>query len=386
MSRQNTAKSEAQFIDVPGLTLNERLWLGANGGSAPKSFIKQTASTSRTDRWTPRHLVPAPLSKPSTAKSTVRQMESLEDIPLVNRPDTEQDSHPSRRLSEGFAQLFIDPEVENVQKKIQEQLKGRRHFRVQEGSDDGFMTKESFVKTLTRYGLALTDNERDILFEFYDKDGTGELDYEEFMSGIRGTEFVQTARSYGFETPDPGFHDEDPEGGFGHYVPPTDDLVEHTPRCAKAWQQQRALDQCPFGTDRRIFGGKWQYRTSSLIKAEAVVAPRYGKTSFPARKTLDDVIAVIADKLQERSKNTLAFTRMFNHFDTDKNGSIDRTEFEKLLDIYNIALTDDEISELFDHFGAEDGGIKYLPFVKTVEDFRRKHPLGGIAGVGRSLG
>lgn len=280
----------------------------------------------------------------------------------------------------------VDPEIGVIQKKLQTQLKGRRHFRVQEGTEDGFMTKESFTKTLTRYGLDLSHNERDMLFEYYDRDGTGELDYEEFMVGIRGTEFVQTARSYGFETPDPGFHDEDPEGGFGHYVLPTDELVEHTPRSAKAWQQQRALDACPFGTDRRIFGGKWQYRTSSLIKAEAVVAPRYGKTSFPARKTIDDVIAVIADKLQERSKNTLAFTRMFNHFDTDHNGSIDRAEFEKLLDIYNISLTDEEIGELFDHFGAQDGGISYLPFVKTVEDSRRKHPLGGTAGVGRTVG
>ncbi len=53
-------------------------------------------------------------------------------------------------------------------------------------------------------------------------------------------------------------------------------------RSAKAWQQQRAADSCPFGTDRRIFGGKWQYRTSSLIKAEAVVAPRY-----PGQRTVN---------------------------------------------------------------------------------------------------
>ena len=116
----------------------------------------------------------------------------------------------------------------------------------------------------------------------------------------------------------------------------------------QAWPPQRALDSCPFGTDRRMVGGRWQYRTSSLIKAEPVVrvhvcpvkshskshflpivcltlrtlrryhempalcnhardnalqvAPRYGKTSFPARKELKDVVAVIADKHNERSK------------------------------------------------------------------------------------
>jgi len=272
------------------------------------------------------------------------------------------------------------PEVAQIQEKIQKQLKFKRHFRVE---GDGVMNKKNFCQTLTRYGLDLTMEEQNLLFAYYDKDGGGELDYQEFMKGIRGSEFVQTARSYGFETPDPGYFEEDPEGGFGHFVQPTEDLESHTPRMAKAWQTQRAVDSCPFGTDRRMFGGKWLFRTSSLIKAQPVVAPKYGKTSFPARKQMQDVVAVIADKLQERSKNTLAFTRMFNHFDQDKNGSIDRNEFEKLLDIYNIALNDDEINELFTHFGAEDGGIRYLPFVKTVEDFRRKHPLGGVAGVGR---
>jgi len=34
---------------------------------------------------------------------------------------------------------------------------------------------------------------------------------------------------------------------------------------------------------------------------------------------------VIAEKLNERSKGSLAFTRMFNQFDTDKSGFIDRT-------------------------------------------------------------
>jgi Ca2+-binding EF-hand superfamily protein len=93
-------------------------------------------------------------------------------------------------------------------------------------------------------------------------------------------------------------------------------------------------------------------------------------------------MVVIAEKLNERSKGSLAFTRMFNQFDRDKNGSIDREEFEKLLDIFNIALNDGEISVVFEHFGAEDGGIKYKPFVHTVEMQNRKHPLGGYAGSG----
>jgi len=43
--------------------------------------------------------------------------------------------------------------------------------------------------------------------------------------------------------------------------------------------------------------------------------------SFTDNTTL---LQVIADKLTERSKSSLAFQRMFNHFDGDKNGTIDK--------------------------------------------------------------
>jgi len=221
-------------------------------------------------------------------------------------------------------------DIATIQTKIQTQLKSRRNFKINEQDANSTLDKREFAHTLGRYGVHLDDNERNTLFDFYDKDGGGELDHAEFIQGIRGSEFVQTSRSYGFETPDPGYHDVDPEGGLGHFVDlnglERDSAMTHgTPRCAKAWQQQRAVDGCPFGTDRRMFGGNWQYRTSSLIKAEPVVAPRYGKTGFPARKELNDILTVIAEKLNERSKGSLAFTRMFNQFDTDKSGSIDRT-------------------------------------------------------------
>ena len=51
--------------------------------------------------------------------------------------------------------------------------------------------------------------------------------------------------------------------------------------------------------------------------------------------------------------------------------------------LYNIALNEEETTALFSHFGTGDGGIRYLDFVKTVEDHNKRHPLGGYAGAGR---
>ena len=71
----------------------------------------------------------------------------------------------------------------------------------------------------------------------YDSGG-GELDHQEFIQGIRGSEFVMTARSYGFETPDPGYFVESGDGGLGHYVDVTGIeretvQIANTPRSAK---------------------------------------------------------------------------------------------------------------------------------------------------------
>jgi hypothetical protein len=220
---------------------------------------------------------------------------------LAVEPDLDQNLPSVNAFTRGYTQEQLD-EIANIQTKIQGQLKSRRNFKVDE-ENNASLNLDHFKRTLTRYGLDLTEDESHKIFAFYDKDGGGELDHHEFIQGVRGSEFVQTARSYGFETPDPGYHAPDPEGGWGHYVDLAGQerdtaLTTGTPRCAKAWQQQRAVDGCPFGTDRRMFGGNWQYRTSSLIKAEPIVAPRYGKTGFPARKELNDIMHVIADKVR----------------------------------------------------------------------------------------
>ena len=57
--------------------------------------------------------------------------------------------------------------------------------------------------------------------------------------------------------------------------------------------------------------------------------------------------------------------------------SVSPAEFDKLLDIFNIELTDGETKVVFDHFGGEDGGIRYNPFVRTVVAQGAIHPLGG---------
>jgi Ca2+-binding EF-hand superfamily protein len=242
------------------------------------------------------------------------------------------------------------------------------------------MDQHAFARTLKRHGLELTGEERDLLFKFYERDRGGTLDYKEFFKGLRGSDFLQTSRSYGFETPDPHYHDELVGGGYGHYFPIHADLPPKTPRAFKAWLQQYSTESCPFATDRKIFGGTWQYRTSQLMRAHPIVSPRYGRTGFPARKTLADILRVISDKISERSTSKFAFAAIFRQFDRNGDGVIDREELGKVLDRYNIGLAPDEMDRLFKYFCTQAGGINYADFVRAIDDYRRQHPLGGYSG------
>ena len=378
-------QSPLQFVDVPNSgNVRPGTWITKDKpGDLPTIPLGTKATPTRIDRWTPRHSTAA-TSRPAT--QTLRHPGTAGTETSHLEEDTHAETEESMAFSRGYTQKELD-DIRKIQDKIKRQLKDRKKFKIDTSDHNSTLTSATFKKTLHRYGIDLPDDECEVIFKYYDKDGGGELDHQEFIQGIRGSDFVSTSLSYGFETPDPGYHVDNDEGGLGHFVDLAGAERETalrlgTARCSKAWSQQRSLDSCPFGTDRRMFGGLWQYRTSQLIKGEPVVAPRYGKTSFPARKELSDVMAVIASKLEERSRGALAFTRMFNQFDKDKNGSIDRDEFNKLLDVFNIELNERETKVVFEHFGAECGGIRYTPFVKTVVAQGAIHPLGGLAGNG----
>ena len=48
------------------------------------------------------------------------------------------------------------------------------------------LDREEFVWALKEYGLELTKHEFDKLFKFFDKNCDGEVNYEEFLVGVRG--------------------------------------------------------------------------------------------------------------------------------------------------------------------------------------------------------
>ena len=73
-------------------------------------------------------------------------------------------------FSRGYTQQQLD-DIHAIQQKIQSQLKHRRNFKVDQSRSHSSLNLAAFKKTLTRYGVDISDDESSKLFSFYDKDG-----------------------------------------------------------------------------------------------------------------------------------------------------------------------------------------------------------------------
>tara|TARA_B110000090_G_C13266527_1_gene402454 strand:+ start:608 stop:805 length:198 start_codon:yes stop_codon:yes gene_type:complete len=54
---------------------------------------------------------------------------------------------------------------------------------------NGALSMSEFKKAMKECDMDLTTSETSALFSFFDKDGSGDIDFEEFLAGVRGQYF-----------------------------------------------------------------------------------------------------------------------------------------------------------------------------------------------------
>lgn len=61
-----------------------------------------------------------------------------------------------------------------------------RSFRIADRDHSGSITLDEFHSAMRNYGMKLTPSELKVLMVYFDKDGDGTIDYNEFLVGMRG--------------------------------------------------------------------------------------------------------------------------------------------------------------------------------------------------------
>ena len=196
-----------------------------------------------------------------------------------------------------------------------------RAFKYFDLQDTGLCSKEIFTKTMLKIGItSLSDLEISELFEQFNPNKDGLLDYKEFVSNLYSNKSISSKKKL----------------------------------------------QVPNPTPTQIPAPDYQKIQNNLNKKE-----------FLNQTPVEKVLNQIREKLSSRGiKEVCSIARYFRVVDENNTQTIDFKEFKKCCEQFQLNLTDNEIQIAFVSFDRDNTGeIDYDEFLRTIRgdmnDFRR---------------
>jgi Ca2+-binding EF-hand superfamily protein len=196
-----------------------------------------------------------------------------------------------------------------------------RAFKYFDLQDTGLCSKEIFTKTMLKIGVTgLSDLEISELFEQFNPNKDGLLDYKEFVSNLYSNKSISSKKKL----------------------------------------------QVPNPTPTQIPAPDYQEIQNNLNKKE-----------FLNQTPVEKVLNQIREKLSSRGiKEVCSIARYFRVVDENNTQTIDFKEFKKCCEQFQLNLTDNEIQIAFVSFDRDNTGeIDYDEFLRTIRgdmnDFRR---------------
>ena len=196
-----------------------------------------------------------------------------------------------------------------------------RAFKYFDLQDTGLCSKEIFTKTMLKIGVTgLSDLEISELFEQFNPNKDGLLDYKEFVSNLYSNKSISSKKKL----------------------------------------------QVPNPTPTQIPAKDYQEIQNNLNKKE-----------FLNQTPVEKVLNQIREKLSSRGiKEVCSIARYFRVVDENNTQTIDFKEFKKCCEQFQLNLTDNEIQIAFVSFDRDNTGeIDYDEFLRTIRgdmnDFRR---------------
>ena len=197
-----------------------------------------------------------------------------------------------------------------------------RAFKYFDLQNIGLCSKEIFTKTMLKIGItSLSDLEISELFEQFNPNKDGLLDYKEFVSNLYSNKSISSKKK--LQTPST------------HSVPPPQ-------------------------------GGEPPEIQKNLPKKEFL-------NQTPVEKVLNQIREILSSK---GIREVCSIARYFRIVDENNTQTIDFKEFQKCCEQFDLNLTEDEIQIAFDSFDRDNTGeIDYDEFLRTIRgdmnDFRK---------------
>jgi len=142
---------------------------------------------------------------------------------------------------------------------------------------------------------------------------------------------------------------------------------------------------------------QWMKKSSEpvperLKSSGDILAGRDTEEEVPAGRgwNVDRIRTIVKDRLRQMNRgndqNAAPLKRAFEHFDVDRNGVVDYSEFERALNHFGVHLEDSEMQLLFSYFDVDQSGtLTYAEFCQGVIGDVKESSALGVSSTGHLL-
>lgn len=261
-------------------------------------------------------------------------------------------------------------------------------FRQADFNGNKKLDREEFEEALSHCGLFLKSHETSFLFKNFDRDGDGNINYDELLHGIQlplsPPRLAMVTRAFKILDKD------------GSSVIDVNDIAKiydasNHPDVQEGKKTEREVLIAFMGAfektgskDGRITFDEFKSYYEDLgssIPSDAYfvgmmenvwkVKPATGSGPEPVDSQITKWMTLLRNKAQQKTKTgkrlSLTLQAIFKFFDGDESGAVTKPEFSKALVQLGVHINDKELDQFFSFFAGDDGRISTSEFIKKMD-------------------
>eukprot|EP00746_Dinoflagellata_sp_MGD_P005558 gnl/MRDRNA2_/MRDRNA2_110783_c0_seq1.p1 gnl/MRDRNA2_/MRDRNA2_110783_c0~~gnl/MRDRNA2_/MRDRNA2_110783_c0_seq1.p1 ORF type:complete len:920 (+),score=242.14 gnl/MRDRNA2_/MRDRNA2_110783_c0_seq1:99-2858(+) len=271
-----------------------------------------------------------------------------------------------------------------IQKKGTSSEKLRMIFNQLDRDGSGELEFEEFGKLIEMVHSAIPEEKLQHLFGMFDKDHQGSIDFDEFKKTLQTSGLQQEIDRLKERLTERGYTRENIRGCFDKFDSERNGGLDF----GDFKRLLEAMDSYLGGMDRDRQKALFDllkgdgYDTISL---QALTDNLYQLTAKDRqREEANGLLDTVRKGIQKKGHTVEKLRQLFNQLDTDGSGEMDFSEFKKLIDTLFGYLGEEKVRKIFVLFDEDgEGSISFDEFQRTL--FPPLHPLGSSGGPAGSM-